>query len=497
MDTSNYTNIKNRYKYKTAAGKSSITRRKVIAGMGAAAGLSVFPAAKGGTIHGNVITASKGTKEIKNEIYKKVESTIFIDTHEHLPDESARLSQNPPLNIANDWSTLFSHYLNSDLRSAGMSQEDLDRFLGREADPLEKWKLLEPWWPAVKHTGYGQNAAISIRELYGIDEVNRNTIPQLQDAFKKLLKPGLYEYVLREKSGVESCQVNSLTDDLITETDMPLLLMQDLRIDHFFTWFNIKDFSTRADIPVSDLQDWYKVIDHFFEKYGPYAVGVKSAAAYSRDINYANVPAEKAGPLFKQLLDGEELPWEKQKMVEDHLFWYAVKKSNEYHLPVKLHTGYYAGYNGMPLSRVSGNAVAAADLCRQSPETQFVFFHIDYPYYEDLLAVAKQYTNAVLDMCWSWIINPVAAKDFLKKFIVTVPANKVLTFGGDYIPVELVPGHAVIARRGIALALSELVDEQWITLDDALGLTDDIMNGNARRVYDLAAKTDFLKSHSW
>ena len=184
-------------------------------------------------------------------------------------------------------------------------------------------------------------------------------------------------------------------------------------------------------------------------------------------------------------------------MVEDHLFWYSVKKSNEYHLPVKLHTGYYAGYNGMPLSRVSGNAVAAADLCRQSPETQFVFFHIDYPYYEDLLAVAKQYTNAVLDMCWSWIINPVAAKDFLKKFIVTVPANKVLTFGGDYIPVELVPGHAVIARRGIALALSELVDEQWITLDDALGLTDDIMNGNARRIYDLAAKTDFLKSHSW
>jgi predicted TIM-barrel fold metal-dependent hydrolase len=270
-----------------------------------------------------------------------------------------------------------------------------------------------------------------------------------------------------------------------------------LRIDHFFTWFNIKDFSQRADITVDNLQDWYKVIDHFFEKYGPYAVGVKSAAAYSRNIDYEKVPADIAEPLFRQLLSEEKLTYEKQKMLEDHLFWYSVEKSTEYHLPVKLHTGYYAGYNGMPLSKVAGNATAAADLCRQAPDTQFVFFHIDYPYYEDMLAVAKQYTNAVIDMCWSWIINPVGSKDFLKKFLVTVPANKVLTFGGDYIPVEPVLGHAIMARKGIALALSELVEEQWISLDDALELTDGIMHGNARTIYDLTAKTDFLKSHSW
>jgi len=239
------------------------------------------------------------------------------------------------------------------------------------------------------------------------------------------------------------------------------------------------------------------VIDYFFEKYGPYAVGVKSAAAYSRNINYEQIPAEKASPIFKKLINGEKLPQNEQKMVEDHLFWYAVKKSTEFNLPVKIHTGYYAGYNSMPLSKVAGNAIAAADLCRYSPETRFVFFHIDYPYYEDMLAVAKQYSNAVIDMCWSWIINPVAAKDFLKKFIVTAPANKVLTFGGDYIPVEPVLGHAIIARKGIALALSELVEEQWITLDDALMLTDDIMNANARKIYNLKDKTAFLKSHSW
>ena len=65
-----------------------------------------------------------------------------------------------------------------------------------------------------------------------------------------------------------------------------------------------------------------------------------------------------------------------------------------------------------------------------------------------------------------------AAKDYLKKHIVTAPVNKLLPFGGDYIPVEPVLGHAIMARRGIAQALSELVEEGWLTLNDALDLVD-------------------------
>jgi predicted TIM-barrel fold metal-dependent hydrolase len=102
-----------------------------------------------------------------------------------------------------------------------------------------------------------------------------------------------------------------------------------------------------------------------------------------------------------------------------------------------------------------------------------------------MLSIAKHYPNAYMDMCWSWIINPLAAKDFLKKYLVTAPANKIFTFGGDYIPVELVPGHAAIARQGIAQALSELVDESWMTLKEAMSLTDVIMHQNARTLYRL------------
>ena len=151
----------------------------------------------------------------------------------------------------------------------------------------------------------------------------------------------------------------------------------------------------------------------------------------------------------------------------------------------------------MPLARLRANAASAAELCRLAPDTKFVFMHICYPYYKEILAVAKHYGNAYVDMCWSWIINPVAAKDYLKKHLVTAPANKVLPFGGDYGMVEPVLGHAIIARYGITQALAELVEEGWLTLRDALELVEPVLRGNARRLFRLEQKTEALKYVPW
>jgi hypothetical protein len=86
-------------------------------------------------------------------------------------------------------------------------------------------------------------------------------------------------------------------------------------------------------------------------------------------------------------------------------------------------------------------------------------------------------------MCWAWIINPAASVRFLKEFLMAAPANKLFTFGGDYIIAENIVGHSVIARRGIARALSELVAEGWLQREDVPPLAARIMNGNARATF--------------
>jgi len=447
-------------------------------------------------------TNSPSESAIRKKIFEKVLSTPFIDTHEHLIEEKERLTGSAhPKVQCDDWAFLFYHYTRSDLLSAGMPQKDLDKFFSPKIDPLKKWPLIEPYWPLVKNTGYAQAVRLTIKGLYGIDEISKNTIPAIQKAYKETAKPGFYKKILREKANIISCQVNYISaEDRFKESDMPTLLMQDIGAARLIEVWDIHETAKRSSIKVNAVQDWYAVIDWWFDTYAQYAVAVKSQHAYARDINHRTETAKLTSTMeetFKKIINKENCGRQEILVLQDHLFWYVVKKANQYNLPVKLHTGYYAGSNSMPLSRVGNNPGSASQLCLDSRETRFVFFHICYPYYEPMIALSKQHTNAYIDMCWSWIINPIAAKDFLKKFLVTCPANKVFTFGGDYIPVELTIGHAMIARQGIASALSELVEEGLLSLEDAMELVDLIMYKNAEKFFNLEQKTKLLKNVPW
>jgi predicted TIM-barrel fold metal-dependent hydrolase len=414
---------------------------------------------------------------------RKIQETPLIDTHEHLMNESERLGAGDKVwDKANDWSFLLSHYFDSDLVASGMSQADHDRLFSVGPSPREKWKLFEPLWPFVKYTGYGLNVRHTLKDVYGIDDLTADTIKSLETAYHETLKPGFYRRLLRDIGNIESCQVNLWP---FLESEQPDLLKSDLHISGMIEEDWDPQFAQTAGVTVRTLEDWHRVIDFWISTYGKKAVAVKSTMAYHRDLDCAPTPAEAAEKPFGKKLRKEPLTPAERKILEDHLFWYAVGRATEQGLPVKLHTGYYAGHGYMPLGRVRGNPAAVCELCRHSPETRFVLFHICYPYYEEMLAVAKHYPNAYMDMCWSWIINPLAAKDFLKKYLLTAPANKIFTFGGDYIPVELVPGHAAIARQGIAQALGELVDERWVSLDEAMALADLVMHENARTLYKL------------
>jgi uncharacterized protein len=481
--------------------KRAVSRRRLLQGLGAAGAVTFLGASPAGGAQAGAPRPPRAGRQgggYRRALGEAVARAPLVDTHEHLIEEDERLQgTRHPRVPCDDWALLFSHYLDSDLLTAGMPRRDLERFLSPALDPVEKWRLIEPYWSAAKNTGYAQAVRIAIRELYGVEELSEATVRDVQAGYERIRRPGFYHQVLVEQAGIESCQVNCLTGEVFKESAQPTLLMQDLSIVGMFAGPDLSQYAPPTGITVRALSDWHRVIDWWFERYATYAVAVKSQDAYRRDIDYGRVPAERADPVFKKVLEKAPITGEERKVLEDHLFWYAVDQATARELPVKLHTGYYAGQDYMPLTRLRHNAGSAADLCRQGPDARFVFMHIGYPYYEELLAVAKHYTNAYVDMCWAWIINPLAAKEFLKKHIVTASLNKLLPFGGDYIPVEPVLGHAAMARRGIAQALVELVDEGWLTSVDALDLVDPICHGNARRLFRLADKSVALKAAPW
>jgi hypothetical protein len=414
-------------------------------------------------------------------INNQVNRIKLIDSHEHLIDESVRLNCTKPFIQCDDWTTILGLYTKFDFVSAGMTQKEIEHISSQEILPLEKWKIILPYWNQIKYTGYGQVIQHTINDLYDISDLHEKSIPELQEKYISYRKKGFYKETLK-KANIKCCIVNS-PERPFKESELPSLLYQDIdamgmiRMD--FTRLN------ENIIPqISRLNDWLEIINWWFDKYAGKAVGVKIGIAYFRRLDFNKTTIEIANPLFLKKVEGKKLSETEEKTLQDFLFWYVVDLATKNRLPVKFHTGHQAMNNFMNLENVMYNPVDCASLCRLSPDTKFIFFHISYPYYEPMISLTKHYSNAIIDMCWSWTINPIAAIDFLKKYIVTSPINKIMAFGGDDLYIENLIGHAKLTRKGISKALSELVQDNWITERDAVEIAKMIMWKNAEDIYE-------------
>ncbi|MCX5758487.1 MAG: amidohydrolase family protein [Candidatus Hydrogenedentes bacterium] len=428
-----------------------------------------------------------GAMSMRQDIAALVEKTPLVDTHEHVWEEAHRLKTKDGANPfpAPDFGILLTHYTDSDLQVSGMPADDCAKLRSYHVAPRDKWKLVAPYYARCRHTGYQQCVRESVRALFDEDDLREDNCEAISRKLFDGMKPGYYRHVLRDVANIEYAQVNNLETAVFMETAQPDLLAQDISTVALGSGLSVEPVLEFAKRDASDLKQWHEVIDWCFATYGPRAIATKNQSAYGRRLDYALVSEADATPLFARFRQNDDsLSPAELKALQDHLFHYCVDKAIEYNLPVKLHTGYYAGHGGMPLERLRQNASDLCPILQAHPKAKFILMHIDYPYQDEVIALAKHYPNAYVDLCWAWIINPTASVRFVKEFLMAAPACKLFTFGGDYCAVELVPGHARVARKGLAQAIGELAESGWLEENDIPGVVDRIMRGNAHETYD-------------
>jgi hypothetical protein len=76
-------------------------------------------------------------------------------------------------------------------------------------------------------------------------------------------------------------------------------------------------------------------------------------------------------------------------------------------------------------------------------------------------------------------------REWLHKWIETLPVNKINFFGGDCLFLEGTYGHAVMARQIVSEVLSEKVERGYLSLDEALYIARRILRENAIDLYGL------------
>jgi predicted TIM-barrel fold metal-dependent hydrolase len=253
-----------------------------------------------------------------------------------------------------------------------------------------------------------------------------------------------------------------------------------------FTTFPIAELAEQSGRGILCLDDYLEMIDWYFEQYAALASAFKVGRAYDRTLAWRDVPRCEVEQTFNRLLAFSDRPDSRDiRALEDFVLHYVVRKCGEYGLTMKFHTGIQEGTGNII---TNSRAALMCDLFLKYPNTRFDIYHISYPYQEELTVIAKNFPNVFVDFCWTWIINPSAARRALSDMLDAVPANKIHGFGGDYVFVEGSYGHSVIARREIANVLCQKVEEGRFTEDYAVALGRMLLRENAVENFDLAER---------
>jgi len=427
------------------------------------------------------------------EVETFVKDLWILDSHEHTVQEDERVSSRvDPLQI------LLSQYASSDLMSAGLTVEDYLRALDVKTSLRERWKIVEPYWNKAKNTSYFEVIRLALNDLYGLNELDENTLETLSFKMNSLNRKGFYKWVLKDMAKIKISVYDGISD--IVEVDrsffVPVVRLEDFILIR--SREDVRRLSRSVNLPIHSLKDLERALEARVQSILDRIVGFKIALAYRRSIHFEKATFDEAEKVFNRILGSEEtfirytspegirltvpdeISVEEGRPLQDYMVHKILGLASRYRLPVQVHTGLQEGN----LNLVSNsNPLHLANLFMEYYDVKFDVFHAAYPYVGELAVLAKNFPNVYLDLCWLHAVSSSSAKRVLNELLDVVPASKIIGFGGDYKHVEGVYGHSKIARRNVAEVLQEKVDRGRFTLDEAKMVAKMILHDNLLEVF--------------
>ena len=416
-----------------------------------------------------------------SDLAQHIQQLKVMDTHEHMgkePDWVGERRDVLPL--------LFGNYCQADLLTGGASDEAIARAMDfNDPDVEGRWAGIEKAWAATRFTGYGEAVRLIGEKIFGIDEITSDTLRAAEIKVEALQQPGQRLHILRDLAGLDHIQTDDFCWPCVPDESGPDFFLYDIRWRDFCNGeLEVDQLAQETGITVHDLPSLRRAMEALFGKYGPCAIAVKSQHAYNRTLRWIERSDDDAQRAMQAVLKaGQDADEQARLCLGDWATARGAELAGEYRLPFKLHTGYYAGNNHMITDRIRpGNL---CPLLIRYPDTRFVLMHISYPYDEELIAVAKHFTNAYADLCWAWSINPLASARFVRSFIHGAPINKLFAFGGDTQAPTSTYAYAMQMRRYLTDALQAEIDDGYLSESEAMEIATRISRDNQIACFDL------------
>ncbi len=404
--------------------------------------------------------------DLEKAFVEALEEMPVIDGHEHLPLESERIRQKV------DAFTLFSHYCQWDLWSAGLHWDLRGPILWGDRDLDWKWKEFAPYYGQMKHTCYARAAHIALEHFYGEKELTADNVAAVTERMQQNNTPGLYDRVLRKECKIETT-LNC--DSPLNERQGGLITPLARHPGDVWDWETLsKGFAGPNGEPPQSFDD---VLDAC-KRRAETAKALGLPAVKFMPLYYRGYTLEEAKECFAQMKANPQKRFPRTNPVTEYAFRKAMEYTHEAGLVCSVHTGYWNDYKELSPENL-------VPIIRENWDMKIDVFHLGYPYVREAIMLGKVWPNVRLNLCWTYLISQKFAMEALDELLEMVPVNKIFAFGGDYYVVEKVFGHLVMARETIAKVLAKKVSEGVFSFDRGLEIARMMLYSNIKAFYGL------------
>ena len=218
-------------------------------------------------------------------------------------------------------------------------------------------------------------------------------------------------------------------------------------------------------------------------------VALKYEAAYLRLLDFDRPDAPRASSAYARFVRGGVPPAADYKALQDFIFQYIAKEAGRLGLAIHIHIIDGAGRYYRP----SGSNPLLLESTFNDPElskTNFVLVHGGSPFTRNVISLFGK-PNVYADFsAQTFFLYPRALSENLRGWLESYPDR--ILFGTDafsFGPAVDWPEVAWLsnttARRALAMALTEMMNDGEISRDRALELARMVLRDNARKLYKL------------
>jgi predicted TIM-barrel fold metal-dependent hydrolase len=217
------------------------------------------------------------------------------------------------------------------------------------------------------------------------------------------------------------------------------------------------------------------------------ALGIKFIDGLTRTLHFSDIGEDEAAELYRKG-QSQTLSREEYLRLQDYIARHIFLEAPEHDLTVHIH----AAISNPPFLQLRENDVRHLEEILTDPTyfgTQFILIHGGFPYVEDAAYLSLK-PNVWIDVSAQPFFYPMPELvERLRIYLIYSPAS--VLFGTDVSSYPSVPGgpevqHIVLSkklREALNQALAGLVEDNMITVEEAISLGRGILHKNAERLY--------------